>query len=80
MMNGTDNELVVVEISNVPQEIQNGTNKAIRNILNIVEAAFGNKLDYKQQKMVRKIVLDEINDLKNLFIILYENGGKNGKM
>jgi hypothetical protein len=74
------NGLVIIDIETVSEQVHISTNRAIRNILNIVEAAFGNKLDDKQQRMVRKVVLDEINDLKNMFIVLYQNGESNGEM
>jgi hypothetical protein len=55
---------------------------AISNIMIVVEAAFGEKLDNLQKYTLRKAVLDNINDFKSyseavMVFLINENSNKN---
>lgn len=59
-------EIIVIDYSNPSGQIHFKSKSVIRNILNVLDSAFGNKLDSKQRFMIRKVVLDEINSLESL--------------
>lgn len=46
---------------------------SIRNVMTVIEAAFGDKLDEKQRYIVRKAVLDEFNNYKNISLALIKH-------
>lgn len=65
--------ILILDGSSLIDKVNNHTKLCLKNILNIVDAVIGNKIDQGQKKILRKVVLDEVNKLKNVFLILYDN-------
>lgn len=55
------------------EKVRLSTNKCLKNILNVIDASMGEKLDEAQKRVVRKVVLDEVNKLKNLLVYFYDD-------
>lgn len=72
-------ETLIIDSENADARIEFKAKTCIRNVLNVIDAAFGDKLDEKQRYMVRKVVLDEFNDFKGFAkaLLEYENTNNN---
>ena len=57
-------------------KLEGEKNKVIKNILNIIDVSFDPELHRSRiRQVIRKVVMDEIN---NLYRFIIENGSENG--